>query len=692
MVDFPRDVIDTLIAEAYAEGPEGMRRVAETIINRAAIRGLTPEQVVRQAHQYTGYEHPGSDAKRAQQSNKARTAAEAAWDLALQPGDPTGGADHYLNPNQANPSWASKLPSTGSYGNHKFFASRPIPPGEIANVVGTLTDTVPPVAPMPVTSSPDLQQMRRSTAPTSLIADSFASLPKGGANLGDRIGINPVQGGRQTAPPFDAAFDTRVGAMRMLSQPEAVSSQGLGVGASPAPVELPRPRPSMPLTALTAGGRQPIGMVEPGNLDLNSRRVLTDGVGGYRTENSISIGTDRGEVLIPTVVNGKQLSEPDAIEHYQRTGENLGTFQTPQAADRYAETLHERQGQRYGNFLPAPVPQSNIERGKSTAPSGPRPRPATAPPDLINTSMQRIASANPTRLPPVRTSAPQSQIERNTRAAAPDVPARLPRITVSTPYTTPQSSIERGAPRAVQAASVQARPPIPQSFAGMEGGYRPPTPPGEERLAASNPLPPALYGGVAGVVSPPSPYPRLSRAGTYAPPLNAVATELDTVPMPDMPRRPQLAPVGDMAPAIPQAGQVAPMPMPRLERGGIFGKPQIFGHDIRLPGALGVLQNVTKAMNNASGPFNNGADNLLYNTLRGGDFNTPGAATAQSAGYQYAKLPSGGWLNVGRVNPAQSGADLYSSRNASNNRPSNAYERMKANAGTESGQGSMVTW
>lgn len=60
------DIINTGIAEAYGEGPEGMRRVFETILNRSAIRGITPGEVVRQPNQYTGYFAPGPAAVAAQ--------------------------------------------------------------------------------------------------------------------------------------------------------------------------------------------------------------------------------------------------------------------------------------------------------------------------------------------------------------------------------------------------------------------------------------------------------------------------------------------------------------------------------------------------------------------------------------------------------------------------------------------------
>ncbi len=89
------------------------------------------------------------------------------------------------------------------------------------------------------------------------------------------------------------------------------------------------------------------GMTKPGNLDPWNRPSIRNEDGSYSTTSSISIGVDGGEVVIPTVVGGKRLSNEDAIQHYKTTGENLGTFSTPQAADDYAQKLHEAQSSIY---------------------------------------------------------------------------------------------------------------------------------------------------------------------------------------------------------------------------------------------------------------------------------------------------------------------------------------------------------
>lgn len=86
------------------------------------------------------------------------------------------------------------------------------------------------------------------------------------------------------------------------------------------------------------------GLVEKGNIDTsNLPKVYNPETGGYSTVWSMSIGTDKGEVLIPRVVDGNILTEEDAVKHYKETGQHLGIFKTAQDANKYAEQLHQEQ-------------------------------------------------------------------------------------------------------------------------------------------------------------------------------------------------------------------------------------------------------------------------------------------------------------------------------------------------------------
>jgi hypothetical protein len=81
-----------------------------------------------------------------------------------------------------------------------------------------------------------------------------------------------------------------------------------------------------------------------GTIDIDNRKILRNPDGSVSTESSISIGTDQGEVLIPTVINGVRVSEEEAIQHYRKTGEHLGIFKDIKSANEYADQLHNRQG------------------------------------------------------------------------------------------------------------------------------------------------------------------------------------------------------------------------------------------------------------------------------------------------------------------------------------------------------------
>jgi hypothetical protein len=105
--------------------------------------------------------------------------------------------------------------------------------------------------------------------------------------------------------------------------------------------------------------KNPEGLVEPGNLNIRNRPMIQNEDGTHSSEYSVSFADEQGrEVLVPTVVDGKFLT-PDgrkppenspeekamfrrAWDHYLKTGEHLGKFDTPEHADAYASILHNR--------------------------------------------------------------------------------------------------------------------------------------------------------------------------------------------------------------------------------------------------------------------------------------------------------------------------------------------------------------
>lgn len=89
------------------------------------------------------------------------------------------------------------------------------------------------------------------------------------------------------------------------------------------------------------------GMLTPPNIDLAKRPVVHNGDGSISTVRSITITDGDKAVLIPTVVGDKVVSNKEAIDHYKKTKEHLGVFDSEEDADAYAQNLHEAQAKFY---------------------------------------------------------------------------------------------------------------------------------------------------------------------------------------------------------------------------------------------------------------------------------------------------------------------------------------------------------
>lgn len=94
-----------------------------------------------------------------------------------------------------------------------------------------------------------------------------------------------------------------------------------------------------------------IGRWGEGNIDLNNRIVVHNQDQSISTERSFSVNLDGKEVLLPTIILGKIVSEDAAIDYYYKTGQYLGKFNSIVAAEDYAERLHERQEWYYGERI-----------------------------------------------------------------------------------------------------------------------------------------------------------------------------------------------------------------------------------------------------------------------------------------------------------------------------------------------------
>lgn len=86
------------------------------------------------------------------------------------------------------------------------------------------------------------------------------------------------------------------------------------------------------------------GMITPGNIDLNKREKVKNPDGSYSTVRTITIEQDGKTILLPTIINGKQVSNDEAIAHYKQTGEHMGIFKSEADANKYDERIHKEKG------------------------------------------------------------------------------------------------------------------------------------------------------------------------------------------------------------------------------------------------------------------------------------------------------------------------------------------------------------
>ena len=116
---------------------------------------------------------------------------------------------------------------------------------------------------------------------------------------------------------------------------------------------------SVPSGWTKTGPTKAPGLIQPGNINLTTRPIVRNDDGTTSSEYSTSFQDEKGrEVIVPTVVDGKFLT-PDgkkpkvgspeeaamkkaAWQHYLKTGQHLGIYDTPEHADAAAEAIHNR--------------------------------------------------------------------------------------------------------------------------------------------------------------------------------------------------------------------------------------------------------------------------------------------------------------------------------------------------------------
>ncbi|HUT60114.1 MAG TPA: hypothetical protein VNA25_19885 [Phycisphaerae bacterium] len=154
------------------------------------------------------------------------------------------------------------------------------------------------------------------------------------------------------------------------------------------PASQPTSQPAAPApTAQPAGAPVP---VVPGNIDVANLPIVKNADGSVSTVRSIGIEEDGLQVVIPTVFDGKVHSWKEAVDHYRKTKQHLGKFNTIDEAGTFAEQLHQDEEKRYkGQPTPAPTAQ----------PAEPQrqPRPQPGPEAVVPTQIPGYNEALPAR-------------------------------------------------------------------------------------------------------------------------------------------------------------------------------------------------------------------------------------------------------------------------------------------------------
>lgn len=206
----------------------------------------------------------------------------------------------------------------------------------------------------PFTVSPE-DFLKQQSTPGSAESSPFSVSPEDFLKQeGPPSGISQPNVVPGTTSPASAPAPPTSGGQQVIPGMEQLGGQPPGMPGAPVPAgmqnQTPAPTPTVtPPSPAPATKQQPLymapgpadGLITPGTIDLTKLPVANLGNGMWGTVRSASREVNGKEVLYPTIVNGKPLSDDQAFAYAMKTGQNLGVFNNGDSADAYAERLHE---------------------------------------------------------------------------------------------------------------------------------------------------------------------------------------------------------------------------------------------------------------------------------------------------------------------------------------------------------------
>lgn len=186
------------------------------------------------------------------------------------------------------------------------------------------------------------ENLKKALTRSSLATQVFEGAQEGGAQMDHATAYRIAQEG-QTLP--DAVFKAPDG--RYTMQPAVrYNGQVYPLGGSKAVDVTERVQAAQ---KGKPGGGSPATAPKGGAPIDKSRPILKNADGSFSTERTITVEMDGKHLVIPTIVNGKQVSDDEAVKAY-REGRNkaVGEFATAKEANDYAVSRSKQIGRERG--------------------------------------------------------------------------------------------------------------------------------------------------------------------------------------------------------------------------------------------------------------------------------------------------------------------------------------------------------